>query len=420
MARILITDLEPGMVLASELRTSQGRLLLREGLPLDEGHIRLCKRWGVSSAEVKDVTSEEMARKASKRISAKAMQLAQECAADRLHAWSLEDPVSQELVRLFVLRMARRLDREGCVNPRETPLPAAFPAPRHGCALPPPGKIAGKKLTMASLPESFGKIIEALEDPKASSAYIAEVISGDSSLSARLLKVVNSPYYGFAQRIDTLQRAVTLMGSRQLGTLAVGISVFTMFQQVPATIYSLRDYCRHSLACAIVARHLAGHLAEPAPGMDRERLFAIGLLHDLGRMIALVHYPEQAMAAMVRAMRMQVPLHDMERELWGYDHAELAGFLLRQWRFPEPIVLGVGAHHPPFSADSPREALLVHLADVLAHLLDVRHDSILAVPPLEADVCRRLGLEVEVLATTMDLAANEIEDTLEAFMSAAA
>ncbi len=408
------------MVLAENLRTQQGRLLLREGLVLKEGHIQLCKRWGVPSASVKGVTTDDIAQKASRRVSPKALGMAQECAAARLQAWSLDDPVSRELVRLFVLRIAQRLEQDGCVIPGETPLPAAFPAPKQGCSLPPPGRIAGKRLTMASMPESFAKIVEALDDPMVSSAYLAEVISGDSSLSTRLLKVVNSPYYGFSKRIDTLQRAVTLVGSRQLGTLAMGVSVFSMFENVPAKLYSMRDFCRHSLTCAIVARHLAGHLVEYPGGLDRERLFAIGLLHDMGRMIALIHYPEQAMAAMIRAMRMQRPMYELERELWGYDHAELAGFLLRQWRFPESIVLGVGAHHPPFSADSPLEALLMHVADVLAHMLDLRLDGLLAVPRLQEDVCSRLGLGADVFAATMDHAEKEIEETLEAFMSAAA
>lgn len=409
-------ELLPGMVLARDLRSPQGRLLLPKGQTLTFGHIRLCKRWGIIAADICNGSGNAEQGRAEQPLSPETIRRSKTLALSRFCSLDIDKPVTRELVRQFLLRTARAIE-----NGEEPPCPVRDAGSsgngQHGLPpLPDVETLIGRNPTLATLPQTYAQIVEVLNDPMSSAAFLAEVISKDSSLSAKLLRLVNSPLYGFRHRVDSLDRAVALVGSNHLSTLALGLSVFSLFKGIPSGYFTLADYCRHTIACGIVARFLAGYVE----GVNRERVFALGLLHDIGRLVLYMQYPQHGRRALELAMATRRPLYDVERELWGYDHTALSQALLLHWRLPEAMAEAVGNHHPPFGPDSPVEGLLVHAADIIAHSLTLDMHSPFSIPPVQLDVWSRLGLEEHLIAAAMNFSEPLVADTLVALLPDAA
>jgi putative nucleotidyltransferase with HDIG domain len=237
--------------------------------------------------------------------------------------------------------------------------------------IPTPEAILASDPVLVSLPEVFMRIREVLSDPGSTVEEAAAVISKDPSLTAKLLKLVNSAFYARTLRVsgglppgpvDTLSRAVMLLGLNQLSTLAMGVSVMPLFKDIPAGCIDMRQFWRHSIGVGLVAKLLAVRLSDPSP----ERFFVAGLLHDIGRLVLFKQTPEAAGAAMAAASASGKHLVTVERELLGFDHAELGGMLLRKWRFPESLEQAVWRHHAPATAEAPLEASIVCVADAVA------------------------------------------------------
>ena len=187
-------------------------------------------------------------------------------------------PAVQEMAKLYVLRQARGLDAERArwmltASPNDDTVAMFTPQPTTEYNIN-PKDIVKQEMELASLPNIFFQITEALKNPRSSASYVAEVISKDVALSAKLLKMVNTPFYGFPSKIDTLSRAVTIVGTTQLTNLAMGVSVITAFDNIPEEFFTLKEFWLHSVTCGILARLLAGQVGIGG----NEKFFIAGLL----------------------------------------------------------------------------------------------------------------------------------------------
>ena len=143
---------------------------------------------------------------------------------------------------------------------------------------------------LVSLPDIFIHINQLVEDPESSIDDITKVVSQDPSFTVRLLRVANSPFYGFSSAIETVSRAVALIGTSQVRNLALSTSVSRTFEGLPNELVSMDHFWKHSLYCALVARILAHRLRK----IDPEALFTAGLLHDIGELVIFNRLPAQA------------------------------------------------------------------------------------------------------------------------------
>ncbi len=368
MGKIHVEDLKPGMVLASDLRTRQGRLLLPKGHVIDEQHILTCKTWGVTEADIAGASQEKAEAETFSKIDPKLLEAAKRCVKERFRDNSLKHPAMRELARQYVLRAVRRnetkLQSETCGRP------VVPPSQADDTLLADPGQLSIEDVLAAesglsSLPDIYARIVEAIKSPKSSAAYIAEVISKDVSLSAKLLRLVNSPFYGFPQKIDTLSRAVAIVGSNHLSNLALGISVISLFTDMPADVIDMKSFWQHSVACGTTARLLSGQIN----GRNEERFFVAGLLHDIGRLVMIKFSPERYLAVLRRMEILNEPVSDAERAVWGFSHGELAGSLLEQWKFPGVLEATIRLHHEPIRSGALQESAFVHLADIISHAM---------------------------------------------------
>ena len=164
---------------------------------------------------------------------------------------------------------------------------------------------------LTSLPDVFVRVNEVLGDPLSTSQEAAEAIGMDTGLSAKLLRLVNSAFYGFPVKVDTLSRAVTIVGSRQLTTLALGLSVLAMFKDLPGDLVDMRSFWKHSIGCGVIA----SSLAEPGIGGEVERLFVAGLLHDVGRLVLYRSLPRHLALVLATARSKERLLRETERAM---------------------------------------------------------------------------------------------------------
>jgi HD-like signal output (HDOD) protein len=221
---------------------------------------------------------------------------------------------------------------------------------------------------------------------------------------------VNSPFYGFPSKIESISRAISLIGSRDVTNLALGISVINYFNKIPPESLDVRSFWKHSITCGIVARTFASQKV----GLTEERFFVAGLIHDVGRLTLIKELPDQFRLALLISRAERIALHEAEREVFGYNHAQVGGMIFKKWRFPATIERPIRFHHKPESSMNSLEPAIIHVADILAVAMHLGMGGSSYVPPLVEEAWDILGLTTGVLhlaLTQADRHISEIERT---------
>jgi len=217
---------------------------------------------------------------------------------------------------------------------------------------------------LVSPPDICIRIFELIESQTASTKQLGDVISQDPNLSARLLKIVNSPYYHFSSRIDTISRAITVIGIRELSSLVLAVSATKTFSNIPNELVNIDTFWRHSIYTALIARELA----QRCDILHPERLFVAGLMHDIGSLIIYNRVPDVARAMLIQAEGNEQALYKLENELISTNHAQIGGVLLDTWMLPKILRDAVMFHHEPELCETaPVESSIVHIAEALAN-----------------------------------------------------
>ncbi|MCQ8105174.1 HDOD domain-containing protein [Methylomonas sp. SURF-2] len=217
-----------------------------------------------------------------------------------------------------------------------------------------------------SLPDIYFQLNEMVRDPRYSMADMGGVISKDPALSARLLRLVNSSFYGFQSRIDTISRAVAIVGIDDLYNLVVATCVVDRFSKIPCDLVDMTAFWMRSVHCGVVTK-LLGKQCMP---LNTERLFLAGLLHDLGSLVIYQVMPEQASQVLLSIRQDRRLLAGFEHEIIGFTHADVARELLKSWALPESLHEVVGGVLNPESVVTYKlDAQLLWLA---ARLIDDR------------------------------------------------
>ncbi|HDQ41385.1 MAG TPA: HDOD domain-containing protein [Desulfonatronum sp.] len=418
MGILALEDIQPGMILASDLRTSQGRLLLPRQAAIEAKHLRMARIWGISEADIEGVI-DQPDKNVLDSADPALRDLFQEILAWRFANHDGKVQPMRRLMDLFVHRlnalaaagMEQDLLRERFIGPfLSISLEQETSAPLSGRVLSCEEMLL-REPSLACHPDIFHEIVEASGNPKISAAHLAEIIGKDPSLASRLLRLVNSAFYSFENKVDTLARAAAIVGTVQIANLAVGVSVISHFKGIPSGLVDMRAFWEHSIAVGVISRLLGVHRRIPI----RERLFIAGLLHDLGRLVIYKNHLQQARALMTLALSSSEPMHELERASWGFTHAELGSLLLRKWRIPQVIQNSVACHHASFRSEATDEAKLVHLADVIAHALGFGHSGLRRVPPLCLKTWDHIGLPVSVLSTVAAQTDNQLRDLMRVF-----
>lgn len=211
---------------------------------------------------------------------------------------------------------------------------------------------------LVTLPAIYFQIKRVIESPNSSIIDIARTISTDAALTARLLKIVNSPMYAQSRQVETVSRAVSMLGMNQIHDLSLAACLASAFKGIPPGRMDMTKFWRASLRRAVAARDLA----RACGVMDRERLFVQGLLSDVGHMVMYLRIPEAAAEMLELAIAGRRPLHIIERERLDCDWGQVGAALLRAWGLPAGIFEAIAGHADP-KAYQPHalESALLHL-----------------------------------------------------------
>ena len=211
-----------------------------------------------------------------------------------------------------------------------------------------------------SPPHVYVKLKKTLEDPRSSFKEFSSIIGNDPALSARLLKIVNSAFYGLESEVETITHALSIIGTEQLTQLVLATSVTKQFSGIPENLVSMDLFWRHSIACGVTAKIIADWIGE----RNLENYYLAGMLHDIGSLIIFKKFPVEAEKVLTRCRDKKECLFDVEREIFGSSHAKVGGKLLEGWGLPMSLCEPVYFHHRPNKAkDYPLVTKIIHVAD---------------------------------------------------------
>lgn len=219
----------------------------------------------------------------------------------------------------------------------------------------------GKLERLPSGSQTYAALTEVASDPRAGIADVAAIVQRDPAMSVKVLQLVNSAYFGCAQRVVSIQDALRYLGIELVKGLSLTAHVFDMLEMKAVPGFSVEKLQSHSILTARIAKRL---IDDPRRG---EEAFTAALVHDVGKMIIATGFPEQ-FGQIVREVRETgKPFHDVEKEIVGVTHAEVGAYLLGVWGLPFSIVESVAFHHRPRSVSAgPCDVIAaVHLADAL-------------------------------------------------------
>ncbi len=263
---------------------------------------------------------------------------------------------------------------------------------------------------IASLPAIYIRLNKVINHPYSSINDIGNVVSQDPGLTARLLRLVNSAFYGFHDKIETVSHAISLIGTRQLQDIALATSVIELFRDVPAEFVNMDSFWKHSLYCGLTARSLAAKKRES----NVERFFVGGLLHDIGRVIIYNHYAEIARKIFERYQNENHPLVNIEEFELGFSHASVGWAISQKWGLPTSLQEAILFHHQPSQARKfPLLTAIIHLADIITNARQIGSSGESAIPRFDTEIWDILQLPSNFLEELIDDTDRQFKVTLE-------
>jgi HD-like signal output (HDOD) protein len=268
---------------------------------------------------------------------------------------------------------------------------------------------------LAPLPTAYVRIRDMVGDPKASARDVAQMISNDPGLTSRLLRIANSAYLGLISKVDTVPRAVQVLGLNQVHDLALATSAIGTLCRVTNPVIDIFDFWRRSIYCAVFAQVTAAFIGvRPA-----ERLFVSGLLHDAGHLVLAAREPALYKDLLQQSIATQRPLAECERAVLGFDYAALGAALLAHWLLPDAIWLPVQRHTEPNATQGDEHAsaaCIVHVAAVVSRATLWKSEADEPVPEFDTLAFSALGLDDGQIQTLMTSADEKVVHAYELLM----
>ncbi|WP_419787689.1 HDOD domain-containing protein [Pseudodesulfovibrio sp.] len=251
---------------------------------------------------------------------------------------------------------------------------------------------------LPTLPHVLEEVTKLVEDPDASSDAIAKVIATDQVLSAKVLKMVNSPIYGFPGRISSIQHALVLLGFNVIRGIIISTSVFDMMEQ------NMKGLWEHSLGCATACNILARR----AGFEDPEEYAVAGLLHDLGKVVTAVQLPELHQAVLETVKIKDLTYFQAEKDVMGFGHDRINAWLARHWGLPPNIREAMARHHAPHLAQFYKPmSCVVHIGNFLVRLFEFGNSGDDQTSYLRPEALMELKFKMSDLDRCMDEMADQ-------------
>jgi HD-like signal output (HDOD) protein len=227
-------------------------------------------------------------------------------------------------------------------------------------------RITERIINLPTLPTVVSRMIDLVDSPRTSALSLARLISMDQALTARILKLANSAYYGFSQEITTVDRAIVVIGFNTVREMGLSLSILDVFKANPnGNIFDIAKFWEHSIGCGVASRMIARRFGLPLIS----EAFVTGLLHDIGKIVLCQYAPREFEEIMTLVSMKNVDLDTAEMSIIGVGHAQIGGWLATKWRLPTLINECIAFHHDPWNekVEQPAMVAAVNLADYLCH-----------------------------------------------------
>lgn len=237
-------------------------------------------------------------------------------------------------------------------------------------------KSLSKMESLPSLPTVYFELVDRLNDPETSIREIAQIVTKDIGMSANVLQLVNSAFFGLPKKVDDINLAVSLLGVDTFSDLVLMMSVFSQFSEKQMHDFSLDYLSEHSVNTAKAAKAISKTegLGEP----EQKIAYSAGLLHDIGKLVFVVNKPDLYAKAIELSNREKISLHLAEEKVIGNNHQQVGAYLLDQWGFPGTIIEAVAYHHSPekIPLEGMTPAIAVHISNYFEHMLNPNREKI--------------------------------------------
>lgn len=270
-------------------------------------------------------------------------------------------------------------------------------------------EVRRKVASLPALPPLVAELLASFQHDDVDVATLARRIAADQGLLVRTLRIANSPFYGLAGQVVSIDDAILVLGFRTVRALVLGAGIVGAFRHQACAGFRPEMFWRHSVAVAVAARALAR-----VQRSNPESAFTAGLLHDIGRYVLALCFPEPFQQVLLWQRTHDCPHLEAERSVLGMDHTQVGAVLAQVWNLPEALVQGIRLHHHP-AEDAAVD--VVHFAEILAHALELGHEQASMVPPIDPLACERLALDAEQLRPLLAQIETEFEEACNALLS---
>ncbi|MCP3873397.1 MAG: HDOD domain-containing protein [Desulfobacteraceae bacterium] len=408
MKKLNVYKIKPGMILGQDVINAEGRRLFFKNLELSDKEIRTLKMWGIpeviilSASQKKNQTKpkgESEGRKKEREI---------------LDKWFQKNDRQNPVIKTVYDICLDRFENN------QFEKVASFKKKKNKGKILSDGKtkdvidiprLLKDDIKLPALPTIFFEINEAIKNPKCSGKDIVDIVSKDTSLSATLLKIVNSAHYGLSKKVESLHYAAMALGTQQVSSLAFGITVIKYFKGISEKRVNMQSFWQHSVACAITAKTFATHVK----GVNSERVFIGGLLHDIGRLILLNSYPDACNSLVNKAQILGLFHYQLEEKYFGMTHGKFGSLLAKNWNFSDKLSELIHHHHTQFKKVPPKETGLVYMSNWLVMALGIGASGENGLPRLSMNAWNALNISESILEPVVKQIDRQIVEVVKFF-----
>lgn len=262
---------------------------------------------------------------------------------------------------------------------------------------------------LPALPHVTYRVLTLTSDPRTSITELADTITKDQVLTAKVLRMANSVYYGYARRIFSISEALVILGFSTVRNLVLAASVYNvMDQEFPGYILPKGDLWNHSMTTALLARLLAKKVRFEM----NDKAFTAGLLHDIGKIILNIYMKESFAVVLDTVNTGNVPFSEAEQKILGFDHAVVGAKVAEKWNLPEELVEAIANHHTPAQSKlNPKLTSIIHIADAASMSMGIGLGGDGLLYPFDGFAINQLGLSKEAIEEAMAEVAESMIDT---------
>jgi HD-like signal output (HDOD) protein len=404
MPKIATNEVVPGMITNIDIEDKNGRTLLPENTVIEKNHLRILKMWGIYEIDINNENNSFYNQNINN-----SSDHSNEIVSSRFLKANITNPCIKELFKRNIAMYNEYGDIDNKPFYNEISLSQVEDPDFQRSKYITENQILKNHLELLTLPDIFQKLMDVISRPNSSASDVAEIIKKDSALSAATLRLVNSPFYGFANQIDSIYNAVVILGTQQISVMSMGLSVVNIFNEIPSDFIDMKKLWLHSLGVGICSRIIAGHL-----GIKELNLFFLaGILHDIGRLVLIKEIPGEINSVIKYAWKNNLLITEAEQSVLGFTHSDIGEKICIKWNLPLIVSDIAGNHHNPEKSQMPYQCSIVHLAEIIVNGLKAGSSGEKLVLPVNEYAWNILDISENAIPVIIEEFNTEINTTLE-------